>query len=73
MALGPRANRLKPAAYDPYHAPDLVILDVMLLGIDGLEVLRRIRSANANLPVLLLTARDEPADQVKGLEAGADD
>ena len=55
------------------HAPDLVILDVMLPGIDGLEVLRRIRSANANLPVLLLTARDEPADQVKGLEAGADD
>lgn len=55
------------------HAPDLVILDLMLPGIDGLEVLRRFRAANANLPVLLLTARDDPSDVVKGLEAGADD
>lgn len=55
------------------HTPDLVILDVMLGGIDGFEVLRRLRSADADLPVLMLTARDETADQVKGLEAGADD
>lgn len=55
------------------HAPDLVILDVMLPGIDGFEVLRRLRSADEDVPVLMLTARDAPADQVKGLEAGADD
>jgi two-component system response regulator MprA len=55
------------------HAPNLVILDVMLPGIDGFEVLRRLRSADEDLPVLMLTARDDPADQVKGLEAGADD
>ena len=55
------------------HAPDLVILDLMLPGIDGFEVLRRLRSADENIPVLMLTALDAPADQVKGLDAGADD
>ena len=53
--------------------PDLVILDIMMPGLDGLEVLRRLRLADPELPVLFLTARDAPADQVKGLEAGADD
>jgi DNA-binding response OmpR family regulator len=53
--------------------PDLVILDIMMPGIDGLEVLRRLRAADARLPVLLLTAKDAPADQVHGLESGADD
>lgn len=53
--------------------PDLVILDVMMPGIDGLEVLRRLRSADSNLPVLLLTAKDASSDQVDGLEHGADD
>ena len=55
------------------HAPDLVILDVMLPGMDGFEVLRRLRTADDAVPVLMLTARDDPSDQVKGLEAGADD
>jgi len=55
------------------HAPDLVILDLMLPGLDGFEVLTRLRNADEQLPVLLLTARDAPADQVKGLESGADD
>ena len=55
------------------RVPDLVILDLMLPGLDGFEVLGRLRSADANLPVLMLTARDAPADQVKGLESGADD
>ncbi|MBI3971779.1 MAG: response regulator transcription factor [Chloroflexi bacterium] len=53
--------------------PDAVILDVMMPGLDGLEVLRRLRAADAQLPVLLLTAKDAPADQVHGLEQGADD
>ena len=55
------------------RAPDMVILDLMMPGLDGFEVLSRLRSADANLPVLMLTARDAPADQVKGLESGADD
>ncbi|MFC4424976.1 response regulator transcription factor [Deinococcus navajonensis] len=53
--------------------PELVILDVMLPGLDGLEVLRRLRLADATLPVLMLTARDRPDEQVRGLEGGADD
>ena len=53
--------------------PDLVVLDIMMPGIDGLEVLRRLRAADTRLPVLLLTAKDAPADQVHGLESGADD
>lgn len=52
--------------------PDLVILDWMLPGIDGLEVLRRLRQ-RAPTPVLMLTARSEEADRVIGLEVGADD
>lgn len=52
---------------------DLVILDVMLPGIDGLEVLRRIRHADTQLPVLMLTARDEASQQVAGFQGGADD
>src|SRR5215469_4984788 len=52
---------------------DLVILDVMMPGLDGLEVLRRLRAADEQLPVLMLTAKDAPADQVQGLESGADD
>jgi len=55
------------------HTPDLVILDVMLPGLDGYDVLSRLRQADAALPVLMLTARDAPSDQVKGLERGADD
>ena len=53
--------------------PDLVILDIMMPGMDGLEVLRRLRSADARLPILMLTGKDAPSDQVTGLESGADD
>lgn len=53
--------------------PELVILDVMLPGLDGLEVLSRLRRVDANLPVVMLTARDRPDEQVRGLEGGADD
>ncbi len=55
------------------QVPDLVILDVMLPGIDGFEVCRRLRSAEPRLPILLLTARDRVPDRVAGLDAGADD
>ena len=55
------------------HVPDLVILDLMLPGLDGFGVLERLRSADSEMPVLMLTARDAPSDQVRGLESGADD
>ncbi len=55
------------------HAPDLVILDVRLPGIDGFETLRRMRAAGSRAPVLMLTARDDEVDKVIGLELGADD
>lgn len=53
--------------------PDLVILDIMMPGVDGLEVLQRLRAVDTQLPILLLTAKDAPADQVRGLSGGADD
>jgi len=52
---------------------DLLILDLMLPGIDGLEVLRRFREADGATPVILLTARDGVEDRVAGLDAGATD
>lgn len=52
---------------------DLVLLDVMLPELNGLEVLRRIRKEKADMPVIMLTARDAVMDKVSGLDAGADD
>jgi two-component system copper resistance phosphate regulon response regulator CusR len=52
---------------------DLVILDVMLPGMDGWQVLKNLRSQGRQMPVLFLTARDQVEDRVKGLELGADD
>jgi two-component system, OmpR family, response regulator MprA len=52
---------------------DLVILDVLMPGIDGLEVARRIRSTGNRVPILMLTARETVDDRVAGLDAGADD
>jgi len=54
-------------------APDLIILDVRLPGIDGFELLRRLRATGSKAPVLMLTARDDEMDKVIGLELGADD
>lgn len=53
--------------------PDLVILDVMMPFVDGLDVCRRMRARGDRTPVLMLTAREETADRVAGLDAGADD
>jgi DNA-binding response OmpR family regulator len=57
------------AAYDY----DLIILDLMLPGLSGGEILQKIRSKNQQVPILILTARDAMADKVKSFEAGADD
>ena len=54
-------------------APDLIVLDVSMPGLDGLAVCRRLRAKGLATPVLLLTARDEVPDRVAGLDAGADD
>ena len=61
------------AATSATDRPDAVLLDVMLPRMDGLEVCRRLRAAGDDIPVLMLTARDEVADRVAGLDAGADD
>ncbi|MPZ26059.1 MAG: response regulator [Micromonosporaceae bacterium] len=55
------------------HRPDLVLLDLMLPGIDGLEVCRRLRQLSGQVPVIMLTALGEEADRVLGLQLGADD
>ena len=64
-----------PSALDALaeHQPDLMVLDLMLPGIDGIEVCRRVRSAFPGLPVVMLTALAEPDDRIAGLEVGADD
>ncbi len=53
--------------------PNLVVLDVMLPELDGLEVCKRLRREKNNVPVIMLTARDDDIDKILGLELGADD
>ena len=60
-------------AYAETAEYDGLVLDIMLPGLDGLEVLRRIRSQGVSTPVLFLTARSEVYQRVEGLDAGADD
>jgi len=64
-----------PAALSAYGRdhPDLVVLDLMLPGMDGLEVCRRLRSAADGVPIIMLTALGEESDRVLGLQYGADD
>ena len=69
---------LVPHGTDGLHmalhgAYDLVILDVMLPGLNGWQVLQSLRERGLQMPVLFLTARDQVEDRVKGLELGADD
>lgn len=67
---GDGVSGLHLAASNPY---DAIILDLMLPGIDGLTLCRRLREAGRQTPVLMLTARDSLDDKIAGLEAGADD
>lgn len=53
--------------------PDLILLDLNLPGIDGIEVCRRIREAGDTMPIMMITARDAVSDRVTGLDSGADD
>lgn len=53
--------------------PNLIILDVMMPQIDGWEVVRRVRESGSEVPILMLTAKDDISDRVKGLDLGADD
>src|ERR1700752_1425010 len=55
------------------RTPDALVLDVMMPGLDGLDVTRRLRRQGNRVPILLLTARDAIGDRVEGLDAGADD
>ena len=52
---------------------DIILLDLMLPGIDGLEICKRIRSENIDTPIIILTAKDNEIDKIVGLELGADD
>jgi two-component system, OmpR family, alkaline phosphatase synthesis response regulator PhoP len=64
-----------PAALEAVRSgrPDLLVLDIVLPGIDGFEVCRRLRAEGNHIPTLMLTARAEEEDRVHGLEVGADD
>ncbi|HTZ06591.1 MAG TPA: response regulator transcription factor [Gaiellaceae bacterium] len=55
------------------RTPDALVLDIMMPGLDGLDVTRRLRRTGNRVPILLLTARDAVGDRVEGLDAGADD
>jgi DNA-binding response OmpR family regulator len=61
------------AALDAEHPPHVIVLDVMLPGMDGLEVCKRLRQEHVTVPIILLTARGEEADRIGGLGIGADD
>jgi len=67
------ADGLAALAIAAAAPPDVVVLDLMLPGIDGLEVCRRLRAERPDLPVIMLTARGEEEDRIAGLEVGADD
>lgn len=82
VALGLRAERYAvDVAYDGTsgrdlafaHQYDLIILDLMLPGVSGEEIVRSVRQSKPNVPILILTARDKTEEKVKQFEAGADD
>jgi len=73
IALADDGNEALATLRDGEPQPDVVILDVLMPGVDGLEVCRRLRADGNHVPVLMLTARDEVENRVAGLDAGADD
>jgi two-component system response regulator MprA len=72
VELAPDGEAALARLEQPAH-PDAVVLDILMPGIDGLEVCRRLREAGDEVPVLMLTARAEVDSRVAGLDAGADD
>lgn len=68
--VGDGREALARALVDPF---DLLVVDWMLPGLDGVQVVRRLRAAEVGVPVLMLTARSQVEDRVEGLDAGADD
>jgi two-component system response regulator MprA len=60
-------------AAGPGHHPDVVVMDVMMPRLDGIETTKALRAAGNDVPILVLTARDAVGDRVEGLDAGADD
>lgn len=78
LARSGYAVRTSPDGEDALRAadefkPDLVVLDILMPGIDGLEVCRRLRRSHGDVAILMLTAKDRARDQVIGLDCGADD
>lgn len=73
LRVGVATDGFQAIEYARRHAPDLVVLDLMLPGIDGISVCGRLRTESPEILVLMLTARDATADRVAGLDAGADD
>jgi two-component system, OmpR family, response regulator MprA len=71
VQLAPDGEHALRLAMD--YLPDLVVLDLMLPGLDGIEVCRRLRAGEPELPILMLTARGRVPDRITGLDAGADD
>ena len=71
VALAPDGDAALAAVES--RTPDALVLDVMMPGLDGLDVTRRLRRGGNRVPILLLTARDAVGDRVEGLDAGADD
>lgn len=69
--LAPDGNDMK-SRIDRFE-PDLIVLDRMMPGLDGLEVCRTLRASAVDVPIIMLTAKDEPVDRIMGLETGADD
>ena len=59
--------------YAQYHAYDVIILDVMLPGINGFDLVHKLRSSHIATPVLMLTAKDDVHDKIAGLDSGAED
>jgi two-component system response regulator MprA len=71
--VGTASNGMKALESVAQHRPDVMVLDVMMPYVGGLDVCRTLRSKKDKLPILVLTARDEVGDRVAGLDAGADD